>query len=76
MKRVVKIFLSAMLVLLMVLPLGITSKAAEPFKITIEQTAANDTADHTYEAYRIFAGTLYSDAKHTHKFSHIRLLSI
>ena len=62
MKRVVKIFLSAMLVLLMVLPLGITSKAADPFKITIEQTAANDTADHTYEAYRIFAGTLYEDA--------------
>lgn len=43
-----------MLALMMVLALSVTAFAAGPYTITIN----NSAADHTYEAYQIFAGDL------------------
>ena len=59
MKRVKKIA-SLLLAMVMVLGMGVTSFAANTNKHTI--TITNEKDGHTYTAYQIFAGDLFTDA--------------
>ena len=55
MKRFKKL-MALLVAMVMVLAMGTTAFAEESYPITI--TNANATADHTYTAYQVFAGTL------------------
>lgn len=57
MKKTGKIFSLVMALLIVVLSLSVMALAADSYTITIK--GDNSTADHTYEAYQIFAGDLH-----------------
>lgn len=57
MKKTGKIFSLVMALLIVVLSLSVMALAANSYTITIK--GDNSTADHTYEAYQIFAGDLH-----------------
>lgn len=57
MKKTGKIFSLVMALLIVVLSLSVMALAADSYTITIK--GDNSTANHTYEAYQIFAGDLH-----------------
>lgn len=57
MKKTGNIFSLVMALLIVVLSLSVMALAADSYTITIK--GDNSTADHTYEAYQIFAGDLH-----------------
>ncbi|MBQ9870148.1 MAG: isopeptide-forming domain-containing fimbrial protein [Ruminococcus sp.] len=65
MKRTLRLFTAVIFTVFMVMSMSVTAIAAEgDFTITINKPA-NDKADHTYDGYRIFAGTLAQDGSLT-----------
>ena len=67
MKRTLRLFTAVIFTVFMVMSMSVTAIAAEGddnFRITINKPT-NDKADHTYDGYRIFAGTLAQDGSLT-----------
>ena len=65
MKRTLRLFTAVIFTVFMVMSMSVTAIAAEgDFTITINKPT-NDKADHTYDGYRIFAGTLAQDGSLT-----------
>ncbi len=65
MKRTLRLFTAVIFTVFMVMSMSVTAIAAEgDFTITINKPD-NDKADHTYDGYRIFAGTLAQDGSLT-----------
>lgn len=65
MKRTLRLFTAVIFTVFMVMSMSVTAIAAEgDFIITINKPT-NDKADHTYDGYRIFAGTLAQDGSLT-----------
>ena len=65
MKRTLRLFTAVIFTVFMVMSMSVTAIAAEgDFTITINKPT-NDKANHTYDGYRIFAGTLAQDGSLT-----------
>ncbi|MBP1536252.1 MAG: isopeptide-forming domain-containing fimbrial protein [Ruminococcus sp.] len=66
MKRTLRLFTAVIFTVFMVMSMSVTAIAAggDDFTITINKPT-NDKADHTYDGYRIFAGTLAQDGSLT-----------
>ena len=65
MKRTLRLFTAVIFTVFMVMSMSVTAIAAEgDFTITINKPD-NDKANHTYDGYRIFAGTLAQDGSLT-----------
>lgn len=65
MKRTLRLFTAVIFTVFMVMSMSVTAIAADgDFTITINKPD-NDKADHTYDGYRIFAGTLAQDGSLT-----------
>jgi len=65
MKRTLRLFTAVIFTVFMVMSMSVTAIAAEgDFTIRINKPT-NDKADHTYDGYRIFAGTLAQDGSLT-----------
>ena len=60
MKRTLRLLTAMVVTLFMVMSIGITAFAADSYTITINKPD-NDTNDHTYDAYQVFAGTVSGD---------------
>ena len=64
-KRTLRLFTAVIFTVFMVMSMSVTAIAAEgDFTITINKPT-NDKANHTYDGYRIFAGTLAQDGSLT-----------
>lgn len=65
MKRTLRLFTAVIFTVFMVMSMSVTAIAADgDFTITINKPD-NDKANHTYDGYRIFAGTLAQDGSLT-----------
>lgn len=73
MKKTGKIFSLVMALLIVVLSLSVMALAADSYTITIK--GDNSTADHTYEAYQIFAGDLHDPSSDSEEVIQDKVLS-
>lgn len=73
MKKTGKIFSLVMALLIVVLSLSVMALAADSYTITIK--GDNSTADHTYEAYQIFAGDLHDPSPDSEEVIQDKVLS-
>lgn len=73
MKKTGKIFSLVMALLIVVLSLSVMALAADSYTITIK--GDNSTANHTYEAYQIFAGDLHDPSSDSEEVIQDKVLS-
>ena len=73
MKKTGKIFSLVMALLIVVLSLSVMALAADSYTITIK--GDNSTANHTYEAYQIFAGDLHDPSPDSEEVIQDKVLS-
>ena len=73
MKKTGKIFSLVMALFIVVLSLSVMALAADSYTITIK--GDNSTANHTYEAYQIFAGDLHDPSPDSEEVIQDKVLS-